>query len=348
MTAPVKPIVMIMFANSAAIRSPLAVRVTRFVAMLLLVGNGIAGAGLAAAEDAVPPIVPVSWLQERLCDDRLVVLDVRRAAIDFEAAHIPCAVYTNFYEDGWREMRGPLPLMMPPADRLAALIGSLGIDNQSHVVIYASGTGPFDLAETTSIYFTFRYLGHGKVSILDGGLPAWTAEWDNDIDVGPQAVTAQEFAASPQPDMLIETQAVAEIVAAHGTGGAASGPVLVDLRRHDMYLGINRAPVLVRYGTLPGAFNLPMTWVTRDDSLYFRSPAALAYLLGAAGVPDDRPLVMFCNSGLESSVGWFVAHAVLGRAPVRLYDGSLAAWSRNPALPMARKLVVPDNGSPLP
>ena len=27
------------------------------------------------------------------------------------------------------------------------------------------------MAETTAIYFTFKYLGHKKISILDGGYP---------------------------------------------------------------------------------------------------------------------------------------------------------------------------------
>tara|TARA_Y100000588_G_scaffold331721_1_gene369522 strand:- start:182 stop:508 length:327 start_codon:yes stop_codon:yes gene_type:complete len=101
-----------------------------------------------------------------------------------------------------------------------------------------------------------------------------------------------------------------------------------------MFLGINKAWMLKRPGTLPGALNLPMSWLTVDDSLEFRSRENLETLFTAANIPSHGPIILFCNAGLESSMGWFVAHELLGNENAVLFDGSLAEWTKNPDLPM--------------
>ena len=40
------------------------------------------------------------------------------------------------------------------------------------------------MAETTAIYFTFKFLGHKKISILDGGYPYFKKKFDLFIEEG--------------------------------------------------------------------------------------------------------------------------------------------------------------------
>ena len=283
------------------------------------------------AENATP-LVDVNWLKPQVCGDRLTVLDVRRSAEDYRAGHVPCAVHTDYYKDGWRTRKEGIPHMMPPIEQLAAVIGSLGVDNDTHVVIYGSGTGPFDAAETTSIYLTFKYMGHDSVSILDGGLPAWMAEWSADFDVDTYKPTPTVFIAHPRPTLLASRTQVENVL-----GGEIG---LVDLRSHDMFLGVNRAWQLTRSGTIPGAINLPMSWLTVNAGLKFRDLDQLKQLFTAAGAPITGEVIFFCNAGLESSMGWFVAHELLGNTQAALYDGSLAEWTKDADLPMTRHVSL--------
>ena len=284
-----------------------------------------------AAEAAAPPVVTVEWLKTRVCRPPVVVLDLRRSRRNFEAEHVPCAVHSDYYRDGWRTSGN----MVPPAAHLERLIGGLGIGNGSHVVLATAPLDAFSAAEAARVYAIFRWLGHDAVSILEGGVAAWTADWENDIDVGAAAPERVLFRAAPRDDVFIGRAAV--------EAAMADGAPLVDMRPNDHFLGINRSPALARPGTIPGAVNLPMGWAVVNEGLRFRTPGQLRRLWEAAGVPAAGPQILLCNSGLESSVGWFAAAVLLGNPDARLYDGSLAEWSADPALPMHVAIPLPED-----
>ncbi len=302
------------------------------VRLWFLVLAAAAAAGLPAR--AAPPLVDAAWLAERVCSDGLVVLDVRRSRHEHETGHVPCATFTNFYEDGWREMRTGVPLRLPPPARTARLLERLGVHPHDHVVIVAPGPGRYDAAEAAAVFVSLRSVGHAAVSILNGGLAAWTAVWENDVDTGYRPPTPGEYVPGPAPPMLVDTDTVEHAVAAGG--------LLLDVRTSDQYLGLNRNETVRRHGTLPGARNVPVAWLTVDGTLAFRPSTVVQAALAYAGVPAGDPLVVFCNAGLESALGWFVLHELLGNKRARLYDGSLAEWSRQAALPM--ELLVPPGG----
>ena len=291
-------------------------------------------AGIARAE-TVPPIVDVAWLAQRVCGEDLVVLDLRRSQRNFEAEHVPCAVHSDYYNGGWRTVRDGVENMVPDPARLEALIGGLGIDNDSHVVLVTAALDMFSPAEVARVYFIFRYLGHDRVSILEGGIGAWTAEWDNDIEVGPVEPEAVTFVAKLRAD-IIATRADVEVALAEGS-------TLVDMRANDHFLGINSSRVVLRPGSIPGAANLPMMWLVVDGELRYRTPEQLRRLWGVAGLDADAPQILFCNSGLESSIGWLSLGGLLENTNVRLYDGSLADWSADVTLPMVNRVPLADD-----
>ncbi|MBL29166.1 MAG: sulfurtransferase [Rhodospirillaceae bacterium] len=293
----------------------------------------IAGQAAAETDSNYPgPLVAVSWLSEHLCESGLVVVDVRRSRDDYRVGHVPCAVYTNFYEDGWRAHVGGVPMMIPPRPQLEKLIGGLGIAGDSHVVLYNTSLDDVSAAETTRMYLIMKVAGLKRVSILDGGFPAWIADWQNDVETGDRTPEPTVFDAEPAAGVVVDKAAVETALAA--------GTPHVDLRATDYFLGVNREPITARPGTLPGALNLPLTWLTVDRGLVFRTGHDLDTLFAAAGVPTTGRVIYFCNSGLESSLGWFVAHELMGNDEAVIYDGSLAEWSADPALPMEARVPV--------
>lgn len=310
---------------------------------IILVLAGLAGAA-RAAEPLVAgppgPLVDVAWVKANLGTPGLVFLDLRgplggASKADYLQAHIPGAIYSDYLKDGWRikDKNGTVG-MLPPAERLEQLIGGLGIANDSHVVVVANGRSALDIGTATRIYWTFKVLGHDQVSVLDGGMTAYRRARDKDkkpvnpLESGEVKLPPATFRAALRADMLASKEQVKQALAASS--------VLVDNRPSSQYLGVNKSGLAKRYGTLPGARNLPENWITVNGGGTFRDRATLEKLYAAAGVPTEGAQINFCNTGHWASLGWFVSHELLGNSEARLYDGSIVEWAADASAPMER------------
>lgn len=285
---------------------------------------------------AATPLVDVEWVKANIGKPGIVFLDLQPAA-DYLRGHIPGAVNTNFDKDGWREERArdKVPDMLPEnLDKLAAYIGRLGIDNKTHVVIVPPGQTNIDMGWATRIYWTFKVLGHDEVSILNGGMKAYTADKKNPLQAGPVTPEPKTFAVNFRREYLATVDDVKEAL-------ASKKVVLVDLRPEDQYVGINRNPKAAMNGTLPGAKNLPSPWLTENAGGTFRNVEQLKELAKIAGVPTKGPQIEFCNTGHFAANGWFVMHELLGNKEAKLYDGSMVEWTLLKAGPVEQKVKLP-------
>ena len=295
--------------------------------------------GIQAAE----PLVDVEWVKENIGQPDIVFLDVRgklagKSKADYLEAHIPGAVHTAYLKDGWRSRNSAgTPGMLSPVEKLEGLIGGLGIGNDSHVVIVPNGSKAVDMGTGTRIYWTFKVLGHDNVSLLDGGMTAYTKEIDektkkpiNPLGKGTVKIEPQTFKASLREEMIVTKE---DMIAAQ-----ESGKTIVDHRPHNQYVGINKAGIAKRPGTIPGASNVPENWLTQNGGGAFRSKGDLEKLFGAANVSTTGDQINFCNSGHWASLGWFASHEILGNKDAKIYDGSMAEWSADESLPMELKI----------
>jgi len=312
---------------------------TIFAALVALV----VATGTASAQ-VVTPLVSVDWVKANLDSPNVVFLDVRgrlagASKQDYLDAHIPGAIWTNYLKDGWRtkDAAGTVG-QLPPVDTLETLVGGLGIGNGNHVVIVPGGGRALDVGTATRIYWTFKVLGHDAVSILDGGMNAYTAARDdatkaplNPLESGEVTRPATTFTAALRPEMLVTK---ADVAKASATGG-----VIVDNRPNNQYLGINKHGRAARHGTIPGAKNLPENWLTENGGGAFRDKATIAKLYEVAGVPTEGDQITFCNTGHWASLGWFASSEILGNKNAKLYDGSMVEWSADQSLPVESALT---------
>ncbi len=289
--------------------------------------------GVVANAVASEPLVDVAWLKANLGNPGVAVVQIQKAS-DFAQAHIPGAANTDFAKSGWREERtDKVPDMLPAnLDKLVGHIGSLGVGNDSHVVLVAPGESYGDMGWATRIYWTFKVLGHDKVSILNGGLKAWTKDKANPLEAGAARAAPKAFVASPRMDMVATVEDVRK--------AEAAGVLLVDSRPEDQFVGINRNPKATQNGTLPGARNLPSGWTTENGGGLFRNKAQLEKLYKIANVPTSGEQLNFCNTGHLASIGWFVSSELMGNKQAKLYDGSMVEWTMLKAGAVEQKVVL--------
>ncbi len=301
----------------------------RTVLFLLLAGLTAASVPQALAESppvreggtattGTTPLVDTKWLRTHLNDPGIVIVDVTSKRF-YASGHVPGAVFSPFGK--WRTRKGDVPGMLPPVEYLEKLVGSLGIGNDDHVVLVPAGWSAGDVGIATRIYWTLRTLGHDRVSILDGGMNAWLSERGNPVQKAPVTPAPKAFRAR-FTDTWLATAKDVEAALANGA------PQLVDNRPVAQHTGIEKSGSVLKYGTLPGAVNVPEDWLLHKGR--FRPVAQLRRLHELLGVKDG-PAIHFCNTGHRASVGWFVRSELLGRKGSRLYDGSLAEWTRLPA-----------------
>ena len=276
------------------------------------------------------PLVDKDWLKDKICKDNIKIIEVHRSKKEYEIAHIPCSIYTNFYTDGWRETRNSIPLLMPSINSLEILIGSLGISSSDHIVIVAPGSGKYDAAEAAALYFTFKYLGHKNISILDGGLKSWKEDWDNDTETGFILPEEKIYKSIPNKTILASKDDVLEVTNKSG--------YLIDARTSALYMGINTSMPAIRSGTIPNAVNIPNDWLLINDSLFFQKKNDLERIFEFNGISKKNGQISFCNAGLESALSWFVMSEILNFPNNKLYESSLAEWSKEMSLPMIDKI----------
>ncbi|MCP3869212.1 MAG: sulfurtransferase [Gammaproteobacteria bacterium] len=294
---------------------------------------------------ASQPLVDVVWVKSHIGDSNVVFLDVRgklagKTKSDYLRGHIPGAVYTNYLKDGWRAKdKNGTPGMLAPTDKLEKMIGGLGIDNSKHVVIIPNGGKALDMGTATRIYWTFKVLGHENVSILDGGMIAYTSNVDkktkrplNPLEKGAVKPVALTFKADLREEMIVTKSDVKAAI--------DSGVPLVDHRPNNQYIGINKHGKAKRTGTIPGSVNLPENWLTQNGGGKFRPKDQLEQLYAFAGVPVSGDEISFCNTGHWASLGWFTSSEILGNKQARMYDGSMLEWTADKDSPIDQKVML--------
>jgi len=282
-----------------------------------------------AAVDHPGPLVSAAWLKARLADPDLVIVDIR-SALDgggqeaYLKAHIPGAVHSDYDKAGWRVTRSNIPLMLPTVPELEKLIGELGIDEDSQVVVVPAGVNVLDFGAAARVYWTLKVLGHDKVSILDGGFAAWTADPANPTESGRHPPSPRIFTAALDKSLLASVEEVEET----SRSGNAS---LVDARPATFFSGKIKHDKALAYGHIPGARNVDSALLYDAKTNRLKPKAELADIF--ATVPAG-PVTSYCNTGHWAATDWFVLSEILGRRDVKLFPGSMVQWTADERRPV--------------
>ena len=128
-----------------------------------------------------------------------------------------------------------------------------------------------------------------------------------------------------EPERMNATKA--DVLAALGTRTQ-----IVDVRPPERFAGSAPEPrPECRSGRIPGSLNLPFGRLKGDSA--FRDYEDLAEAAATSGIDLERPVITTCGSGVTASAVAVVLQR-LGATDVRVYQGSWAEWSMDPALPI--------------
>jgi thiosulfate/3-mercaptopyruvate sulfurtransferase len=267
------------------------------------------GARILAAADTAPtscppdPVVDATWLEARLGDPDIQVVDTRAT---FGVGHIPGALPLR-PEDLATIVDGIALQMMSPALAEPVLSG-IGLRRDATVVVY--GVAPeYDPAR---MVWALAYLGHPDVRYLDGGWTAWVAAGGAVAPGAPVAGAPTRYVADPiRPELRVTGDYVlAEIGPPPYDAPAIQ---LVDARTVGEYTS----------GHIPSAELHP--WTANLSSGLLKPRVDLESLHDALGFGPAQTTVTYCLVGWRASVAWLTLRW-LGYDDVRVYDGSWLEW----------------------
>ncbi|GMU41177.1 MAG: sulfurtransferase [Chloroflexota bacterium] len=263
-------------------------------------------------------LVSGAWLEERLTDPSIVILDLRDEEA-FAAGHIPGARLVvpgpNFSRTDEAGVKGQIGT----AEQVAAALSAAGVTPDQTVVLY---DGNSSLWAARALWVLDVY-GHAQTRILDGAWKAWAAE-NRPTTTEPTAVTASTYAFSGAPNANIIAN-FEELVSAIND----PSKLVCDARSAEEYAG--RDVRSAQGGHVPGAQNVDWTTAVNEQSQFKTAEELAAVYEGKVLTGDtNQTIYVYCQTGVRAAHTWFVFHDLLGYENVKNYDGSWEEYGNRP------------------
>jgi thiosulfate/3-mercaptopyruvate sulfurtransferase len=288
---------------------------------------GVAGTGPGAAS-GVPPLVSDEWLDEHR--DEIVLVEVDEEPARYYAGHIPGA-----YTVGWLDdLHHPVQRSFVDAEAFARLMTRVGVGNECHVVLYGDAHNYF----AASAYWLFRYYGHQRVSLLDGGRGWWLLQGRELTEDTPRRMERPPYVVRTVNRRFRATRD--EMLSRYV--GAPPGTAVLDCRSVEEYDGkvvdmvdlpIERHRVS---GHIPGAVHLSTSQLVDQATGRLLPVEELRRLYADRGVDQGVDVAVYCRVAERSALLWFTLHEVLGHPQVRNYDGGWAEYGSLMDVPIDR------------
>jgi thiosulfate/3-mercaptopyruvate sulfurtransferase len=220
-----------------------------------------------------------------------------------------------------RDVNDPVTRDIINKSQFEELMSRNGITPDSEVILY----GDFNNWFAAFVFWIFKYYGHEKIKIMNGGRKKWEMEKKPYTKEEPQIQKTKYVSKPPNEGMRAYLFDVRRAIGKIDT-------VLVDVRSPKEFSGEITAPPeypmehAQRGGHIPSAHNIPWATAVNDIDGTFKTVDELKKNYEPKGVTPDKDVICYCRIGERSSHSWFVLKYLLGYPQVRNYDGSWTEW----------------------
>lgn len=252
-------------------------------------------------------LITVKEFSELLKTDKdLVVVDCDRAS-NYATSHIKGAI--NIFPQ--ELFNGKPDGIFKSTDEMAKFFGSKGISESSRIVLYDDGSNKY----TSTIYFLLTYIGAKDVKIMTKVMAEFE-KYRLPLTSAVTKINPVTFTPMVKTGCLIS---IADFKAKQAAGSF----LVIDTRKVEEYKGEDTDKK--SKGHLPGAISITYKDFLKTDGS-FKEKAEIEALAAKHGATTEKAIVIYCNSGVLASVGYYALHEILGYQNVMVLEGGYNHW----------------------
>ena len=276
-------------------------------------------------------LVTTEWLEKNL--SKVKIFDAswhmpstkRNAIKEYENKHIPGAMFWDV--DKHSDNDSPYPHMMSNSDYWTRMLWSFGIQNNDHIIVYDNS----DIYSSCRLWFSLKYFGHEKVSVLDGGMKKWLKEnrpTDNKInqDLGKfssidKLNPTTKYSVKENSELIKNKLQIDENIKNQSFQ-------TVDARSRDRFEGKAEEPRPgLKKGCIIGSKNIPFQECIDKNTNTFKSKSELINIFNKNDIDISKPVVFTCGSGMTACV-LGMAYSLISDKNAVIYDGSWSEYGK--------------------
>ena len=238
----------------------------------------------------------------------------------YEDHHLPNAIFAHIEKDLSdpekisKKIYGRHPL--PVIEDFINFLQVNGVNSDTHLVAYDDDGGVY----AARFWWMLNWIGHQKVSILNGGLKAWQKSGKHLENTKPIRKKGQ----IQKKSGLVHQWKIAEISAWVESENNNEVAVLIDARMPERFNG-QVEPLDFKAGHIAGALNRPYV-DNLEENGYFKSPEKLRKeFLKVLNYTDPPSVVHMCGSGITACHN-LVSMEIAQLIGSNLYVGSWSEW----------------------
>jgi thiosulfate/3-mercaptopyruvate sulfurtransferase len=238
----------------------------------------------------------------------------------YEDHHLPNAIFAHIEKDLSdpekisKKIYGRHPL--PVVEDFINFLQINGVNSDTHLVAYDDDGGVY----AARFWWMLNWIGHHKISILNGGLKAWQKSGNHLENTKPIRQKGQ----IQKQSGLVHQWKIAEILAWVESENNNEVAVLIDARMPERFNG-QVEPLDFKAGHIAGALNRPYV-DNLEENGYFKSPEKLRQeFLEVLNYTNPASVVHMCGSGITACHN-LVAMEIAQLVGSNLYVGSWSEW----------------------
>jgi len=232
---------------------------------------------------------------------------------EYKKKHIPNAIFFDINKIA--DPNNSLPHMIPSKDLFSKMMQNIGLNKDDEIIIYDNS--PF--LSSARAWFLFRYFGHDKIFIMQGGVKNWENNGGNITNGNVVLEKGNYIASAERKELVVNLDQM--ILASQNKEN-----VILDARSRKRFLGeaLEPRPNLPS-GHIPNSQSLPSSDLINKDG-YLKSKDEINQIFSNINVNTRDKIIATCGSGVSACV-ISIALFCLGKKDIPIYDGSWTEWA---------------------